>query len=168
MPAAKAEPRNDVQRDNDPDDGARKSRLRQPGPAIHTRKRMKEDIEAGRSIILNGEVITSVDDLPSEAELAQLSGDADRIDSVKQDTKSRMAALKAELAQLEDAEGEEGEEEEPKKETAAQKRARLKAESSAPAHETAAQRRARLKAEQDAGEGEEEEGDDSEETEAAE
>jgi hypothetical protein len=75
-----------------------------------TRAGMEHAIRTGGAVMHDGDVIESVDDLPSEAELAR--GDERRTEQVRQSLDAQMAALAAQRAALDREEEEEEEEEE--------------------------------------------------------
>lgn len=66
--------------------------------ATLTRGQMEQAIREGGSVLYGGQVITRIDHLPSEAELAK--GDADKEAAAASDLQALIDALQAQLASL--------------------------------------------------------------------
>lgn len=68
-----------------------------------TRKGMEQAIAAGRSVLYDGMVLTSVSQLPSEASLAVTGGSVADAQAVRQKNEETIARLQAENKSLKDA-----------------------------------------------------------------
>jgi hypothetical protein len=67
-------------------------------PCSHSRESLVQALASGKSVILHGQHILDVKDLPSEAELAY--GDLARLEAALQDAQAKKAAAEAELAEV--------------------------------------------------------------------
>lgn len=69
--------------------------------SILTRRGMEEVIRRGQSVMFQGQVLTSVDQLPTDDQLALMSGDSSEVDRVKQETKAEIARLRERMESME-------------------------------------------------------------------
>lgn len=65
-----------------------------------TRRGMEKAIQSRGSVMHNGEIIASVDRLPSEAQLAAQTGDNSEVERVRRDNEAEIKRLQEENAQL--------------------------------------------------------------------
>lgn len=73
-----------------------------------TRKEMIATIKDGGSVLWKGTVISSVQDLPTEAEIAAFTGDETHKTKAKEEITAQIEALRAQMNILEDSNGRTG------------------------------------------------------------